>query len=114
MGTTRQEQQQTSTSLNWQEIKDVLHDYKLMVDGASDGLWIYNVSSDRYSVSKKDRERFDFDPNLDSYSLAAWQDLLHPDDEPQALQRSWPLWKGQAMYMKIRIACARGWFLPLG
>ena len=82
---TRQEQQQTSTSLNWQEIKDVLHDYKLMVDGASDGLWIYNVSSDRYSVSKKDRERFDFDPNLDSYSLAAWQDLLHPDDEPQAL-----------------------------
>ena len=66
---TRQEQQQTSTSLNWQEIEDVLRDYKLMVDGASDGLWIYNVSSDRYNVSKKDRERFDFDPNLKATPL---------------------------------------------
>ena len=75
----QQQQQQTlSSSPCWQQIADALHDYRLMVDGAKDGLWIYNVSSDRYVVSEKDRQRFDFEPAQEAYSLATWQDLLHP------------------------------------
>ena len=82
----QQQQQQTlSSSPCWQQIADALHDYRLMVDGAKDGLWIYNVSSDRYVVSEKDRQRFDFEPAQEAYSLATWQDLLHPDDAVQAV-----------------------------
>lgn len=77
--------QESASSPCWQQIADALHDYRLMVDGAKDGLWIYNVSSDRYIVSKKDRERFDFDPDQEVYSLETWQKLLHPDDALQAV-----------------------------
>ncbi|KLU40287.1 MAG: hypothetical protein AA931_01315 [Peptococcaceae bacterium 1109] len=77
--------QESVSSPCWQQIADALHDYQLMIDGAKDGLWMYNISSDRYVVSQKDRERFDFDPSHEVYSLQAWQSLLHPDDAAQAV-----------------------------
>lgn len=80
------QQQESASSPCWQQIEETLHDYRLMVDGASDGLWIYNVGSDRYIVSKKDRERFDFDPHQHVYSLEKWHSLVHPDDADQAMR----------------------------
>ena len=77
--------QESVSSPCWQQIADALHDYQLMIDGAKDGLWMYNISSDRYVVSQKERERFDFDPSHEVYSLQAWQSLLHPDDAAQAV-----------------------------
>ena len=56
--------QESVSSPCWQQIADALHDYQLMIDGAKDSLWMYNISSDRYVVSQKDRERFDFDPHM--------------------------------------------------
>jgi len=83
---TRQGQEQKEAAAHcWQQAPTTLQGYRLAVEGAADGLWIYNVSSDRYLVSQRDRERFDFDLSQDVYSLESWQSLLHPDDVQQAV-----------------------------
>jgi PAS domain S-box-containing protein len=60
--------------------------YALAVRGAHDGLWEWDLSGDRMSVSPRWQHLFGLQGEGDSMRLAEWQERLHPADREAAVE----------------------------
>jgi PAS domain S-box-containing protein len=60
--------------------------YALAVRGAHDGLWEWDLSGDRMSVSPRWQHLFGLQGEGDSMRLAQWRERLHPADRQAAVQ----------------------------
>ena len=59
--------------------------YQLAMDAASDGLWDWDVSSDRIYFSPRYQTMLGYQPTELLTTISAWRRLIHPDDKKQAL-----------------------------
>ncbi|OED41364.1 hypothetical protein ACH42_14265 [Endozoicomonas sp. (ex Bugula neritina AB1)] len=59
--------------------------YQLAMDAASDGLWDWDVSSDRMYFSPRYQTMLGYQPTELLTTISAWRRLIHPDDKKQTL-----------------------------
>ena len=59
--------------------------YQLAMDAASDGLWDWDVSSDRMYFSPRYQTMLGYQPTELLTTISAWRRLIHPDDKKRAL-----------------------------
>ncbi len=84
------------------KIRQQCDSYRLMAEGANDGLWFWDLKEDRYVVSERDRNVFAYQTELDCLSINDWKDLIHPEDREKASQMlSGFIQYGQGMYENI-------------
>ena len=71
------------------EVKSLRNNYErynLVLQGANDGIWDWDVKNDVYSVSFKDKDIFDYSMDRPSFSIEVWKNTLHPDDREEAVK----------------------------
>ncbi|HHY22951.1 MAG TPA: EAL domain-containing protein [Clostridiaceae bacterium] len=61
--------------------------YKLIVEGANDGIWDWDVRNDLYFFSLKWKNTFGYSDRELGNSFETWKSLLHPEDIQTALKR---------------------------
>jgi PAS domain S-box-containing protein len=57
--------------------------FALAMDAANDGLWDWNIKTGHVYYSNRWKEMLGYGPHELSHSIAAWQELLHPEDNRQ-------------------------------
>ncbi|RQD71381.1 MAG: EAL domain-containing protein [Tindallia sp. MSAO_Bac2] len=67
-----------------EELRQKCEDYRLILEGSDEGLWIWDLEKDKYEVSRKDLERFEFCRNNTNRSIKEWKSLIHPEDQQKA------------------------------
>lgn len=67
-------------------LKRICDRYKLVIEGANDGIWEWDAKEDIYKVSIKDQKFFDYENTTEKFSLDIWKKTLHPDDHAKAVE----------------------------
>lgn len=85
-----------------QHLYQECRNYKLMVEGSNDGLWVWDLEKDQYEVSKKDLERYAFRLDSSEKSIEEWKILIHPEDQRKAKETLESfLWCGEGIYESV-------------
>ncbi|SFH90821.1 PAS domain S-box-containing protein/diguanylate cyclase (GGDEF) domain-containing protein [Tindallia magadiensis] len=83
-------------------LKESCEKYQLILEGANDGLWVWDLEKDQYEVSVKDMERYAFNKHKEKSSIEEWKKLLHPQDRKKAQETLDSfLWFGEGIYESI-------------
>lgn len=93
--------------------------YELAVEGANDGIWDWDIESDRFFFSLKNKEPFGYTDDELSEFHESWEKLLHPEDKDKVAKEIQKYLDGKSgIYESIyRLRCKDGnyrWVLSRG
>jgi len=94
--------------------------YSLVVEGANDGLWDWDLINETYFFSLKHKGVFGYAPEELENTFEAWKSLFHPEDLKEALEKVAAYLENpkEGIYENIyRIRCKNGeyrWILSRG
>ncbi|MWV14991.1 EAL domain-containing protein [Pseudomonas sp. L-22-4S-12] len=91
-------QYQHEQSLIRRHIKHSEERLNLALDSAQEGLWDWDMTSDRVFYSRRYCSLLGYTPEQFGNSRAAWEERLHPDDREQAIQRVQALFEQRTPY----------------
>ncbi|WP_152425220.1 PAS domain-containing sensor histidine kinase [Nafulsella turpanensis] len=76
------------------EIRERLQKYELAANGASDGLWDWNMKTNEVFISEPWSRMLGYDISEAEENLLGWESLLHPGDKEGALDAFYGYIKG--------------------
>ncbi len=93
--------------------------YKLVVEGANDGIWDWDLENNTYFFSLKYKKTFGYNADELDNTFDTWRSLFHPDDFKKALEKVEEYLKSKKGVYKntYRIRCKDGsyrWVLSRG
>ncbi|WHH61091.1 EAL domain-containing protein [Petroclostridium sp. X23] len=93
--------------------------YRLVVEGANDGIWDWDLTNGNYYFSIKWKSTFGYEDQELENTLEGWKELLHPDDRDSAVQKIEEyLSRQKGIYQNTyRLRCKNGsyrWILSRG
>ncbi|MCF7912096.1 MAG: PAS domain S-box protein [Candidatus Cloacimonetes bacterium] len=86
--------------------------FKLAVEGTHDGLWDWNIQTGDIYHSERFTTMLGYEPGELPNTIAAWRDLLHPDDVKKALLKVEEYLAGKTNIYKstFRMLCKDGYY----
>jgi polar amino acid transport system substrate-binding protein len=101
------------------ELRESEERYALVVRGANDGIWDWDIIADKVYYSPRFMEMIGYVPTEFSQQLEAWQKRVHPDDIERVMAASAPCVNGDADHFETeyRLQHKDGhwvWFLGRG
>jgi PAS domain S-box-containing protein len=79
-----------------QALRDSEERYSLVVRGATDGIWDWNIPTDEVYFSPRYEEMIGHEPGELSRRFDEWSSRIHPDDVERALASYVPCFNGEA------------------
>ncbi len=78
------------------KVRDQLQKYELAANGANDGLWDWNMITNEVFMSEPWKRMLGYTNEEITESPFAWENLLHPDDQAQAVEAFYGYIKGES------------------
>jgi PAS domain S-box-containing protein len=77
------------------KVEDAARTMEMALEGASIGIWDWNLTTDRVDFDRRWCEMLGLSPEHTAMELKTWEDLVHPDDLAQAYQDIHAYMKGE-------------------
>ncbi|MCF7918880.1 MAG: PAS domain S-box protein [Candidatus Cloacimonetes bacterium] len=86
--------------------------FKLAVEGSRDGLWDWNLITNKAYHSDRFATMLGYEPDELPYTSVAWSELLHPDDKKKAFQTVEDYLQGKTKEYEstFRMKCKDGYY----
>ena len=100
-------------------LRETRERYALAVDGANDGLWDWDILTDKVYFSPRWKSMLGYQEHEVANTFSAWEELLHPEDRDLAQATLQAHLAGQSPVFKLehRLRCKDGgyrWILARG
>lgn len=104
---------------NEQALIESEYRWKFAVDGSGDGLWDWNIASNKVFYSPNWKKLLGFQEYEINNTFGEWEKRLHPDDKEDVLKavESYVLGKTSVYFKEYRLLCKNGsykWMLGRG